>query len=174
MRIREAFFQCLEEKPVSRITVKELCEIAEINRATFYTHYDDPFDLMEKLEEEALQNLRDIIYEAGFHKETGVLTVLLKGVQEDKSEIRRLASANGDPFFSARISKLFYEIYRERMEGHLPKLTEEQQKTLYRFMSGGCSQVLALWVEEGMQRKPETVAKEMNEMCAAVLAAYIR
>lgn len=35
MRIREAFFQCLREKPVSRITVKELCDTAEINRATF-------------------------------------------------------------------------------------------------------------------------------------------
>lgn len=41
MRIREAFFECLEKKPINKITVKEICDIAEINRATFYTHYAD-------------------------------------------------------------------------------------------------------------------------------------
>ena len=49
-----------------------------------------------------------------------------------------------------------------------------ERKTVYRFMSGGCSQVLSLWLEEGMQESPEAVAKEMNEMCAAVLTAYVQ
>ena len=38
MRIREAFLQCLRKKPVNKVTVKELCQLAVINRATFYTH----------------------------------------------------------------------------------------------------------------------------------------
>ena len=32
MRIREAFLQCLRKKPVNKVTVKELCQLAEINR----------------------------------------------------------------------------------------------------------------------------------------------
>jgi AcrR family transcriptional regulator len=78
MRIREAFFQCLREKPVSRITVKELCDIAEINRATFYTHYRDPFDLLEKLEEETLAGLRRMISEREIHGEDGLLLTMLQ------------------------------------------------------------------------------------------------
>lgn len=174
MRIRQAFFQCLKEKPISRITVKELCDIAEINRATFYSHYDDPYDLMVKLENEALDDLRELAEKATFDKESGILTVLLKKLKEDNGETRLLASAGGDPNFNGRISALFYEIYRNRMKDRLPKLGEAKEKLVYRFMAGGCSQVLALWVEEGMSAKPETVAKEMNEMCAAVLSAYIK
>ena len=174
MRIRQAFFQCLKEKPISRITVKELCDIAEINRATFYSHYDDPYDLMVKLENEALDDLRELAEKATFDKETGILTTLLKSLKEDGGETRLLASPGGDPNFSSRISTLFYEIYRKRVKEYLPKLSEMQEKLVYRFMAGGCSQVLSLWVEEGMTEKPETVAREMNEMCAAVLSVYIK
>ena len=39
--LREAFLDLLVEKPVAKITVKELCEQANVNRATFYAHYRD-------------------------------------------------------------------------------------------------------------------------------------
>ena len=97
MRIREAFLQCLKEKPVSRITVKELCDLAEINRATFYTHYSDPFDLLEKLEAETLDKLRTMISERAFKGEDGLLLTLLRGMQGDKNDTGLLGSRNGDP-----------------------------------------------------------------------------
>ena len=36
--LKEVLLQLLEQKPVNRITVKEVCERAELNRTTFYTH----------------------------------------------------------------------------------------------------------------------------------------
>ena len=47
--IKEAFLSCLEEKPVNQITVKEICERAQLNRATFYAHYRDCYDLLGSL-----------------------------------------------------------------------------------------------------------------------------
>lgn len=37
--IQNVFLELLKEKPVAKITVKEICEHAEINRSTFYKHY---------------------------------------------------------------------------------------------------------------------------------------
>ena len=48
--LREAFLDLLVEKPVAKITVKELCEQANVNRATFYAHYRDLFDLHEEID----------------------------------------------------------------------------------------------------------------------------
>ena len=48
--IAGAFLERLEEKPVNRITVREVCDGAGINRSTFYKYYHDCFDLMEQLE----------------------------------------------------------------------------------------------------------------------------
>ena len=49
--IKEAVFKLARKKSLGDITVKEICEAADINRATFYRNYLDIFDLYEKLEE---------------------------------------------------------------------------------------------------------------------------
>ena len=43
--LKESFLTLLKQKPVNKITVKEVCEMAELNRATFYAHYSDCFAL---------------------------------------------------------------------------------------------------------------------------------
>lgn len=50
--IRGAFYQLVKTKPVEKITVKELAELAEINKTTFYAHYETIYDLTAKLEQE--------------------------------------------------------------------------------------------------------------------------
>ena len=172
MRIREAFFQCLKEKPINRITVKELCDLAEINRATFYAHYDDPFDLMEKLEEETLGSIRQMLKEQQFYGEDGLLLSLLGMIRDGNNETAVLSSRNGDPNFGGRISALFYETYLPRMEDQLPDCTKAQRHAVYRFIAGGCSNLLTDWVRHGMQDAPENIAEEIRILCAAVMRAY--
>ncbi len=48
--IRKALFTLNKKRSLSDITVKEICEEADINRATFYRNYLDIFDLYEKIE----------------------------------------------------------------------------------------------------------------------------
>ena len=58
--IKEAFLHLRARKPLERITVKELAELAEISKATFYLHYRDIYDLSDQLQKkvitEALEN----------------------------------------------------------------------------------------------------------------------
>ena len=51
--IRSAFLELAKEKPIEKITVKELAERAEINKATFYSHYETIYALIDELEQEA-------------------------------------------------------------------------------------------------------------------------
>ncbi|MCR5154256.1 MAG: TetR/AcrR family transcriptional regulator, partial [Lachnospiraceae bacterium] len=59
--IQEVFLDLLEKKNIEKITVKEICDKAEINRATFYKYYDNAFDLLAKLETETMEKLKDEI-----------------------------------------------------------------------------------------------------------------
>lgn len=54
--IINAFLQLRSRKPLEKITIKELSELAEINKATFYLHYHDIYDLSETLEKEVVQS----------------------------------------------------------------------------------------------------------------------
>lgn len=170
MRIREAFFTCLKEKPVSKITVKELCGLAEINRATFYKHYADPFDLMEKMEEEALEKLKEDIHAYRADSHQSMLLTILNSMNDTSDPCALLASQNGDPNFANRISEAFYQEYRPRIAQYLPHKTAREQFSAYLFVAGGCGAILAEWVKEGMKIPPEQVADELRRMTETFLA----
>ena len=55
--IRSAFIELRSRRPLEKITVKELADLACINKATFYQHYKDIYDLSETLEEELTANI---------------------------------------------------------------------------------------------------------------------
>ncbi len=59
--IQNAFLQLRSHKPLERITVKELSELAEISKGTFYLHYKDIYDLSEHLQNEVIQKILDTI-----------------------------------------------------------------------------------------------------------------
>ena len=50
--IKNAFLKLRKKKPLEKITVKELCEKAYINKSTFYAHYEDIYALSDALEYE--------------------------------------------------------------------------------------------------------------------------
>lgn len=55
--IVNAYIELRGKKPIEKITVKELAELAFINKATFCTHYHDIYDLAEQLEEEVIDSV---------------------------------------------------------------------------------------------------------------------
>ena len=55
--ISNAFLELRKQKSIEKITVKELSELAFINKATFYTHYHDIYDLSDQLEDEFMDSV---------------------------------------------------------------------------------------------------------------------
>ncbi len=50
VRSRMLFLELRSRKPLGKITVKELCSLAAINKSTFYSHYEDIYALSDKME----------------------------------------------------------------------------------------------------------------------------
>lgn len=59
--IKNAFIELRSKKPLEKITVKELCSLACINKSTFYSHYDDIYALSEALETETVASVLNSI-----------------------------------------------------------------------------------------------------------------
>lgn len=55
--IQNAFLQLRARKPIEKITIKELAELAEISKATFYLHYKDIYDLSAALEQQVISDV---------------------------------------------------------------------------------------------------------------------
>ena len=59
-QLRQALMQLMTEKPFKSISVRELSERADINRGTFYIHYRDVSDLLQRLEDEMAERLIEV------------------------------------------------------------------------------------------------------------------
>lgn len=168
MIIQKSFLALLEQKPMGKITVTELCEKAQINRATFYKHYCDIPQLLESMEEELFQRIRD-----GFDDRAvdiqNFLTEMMSFSLKEKEMFWVLGSDHGDPNLMVKTFQLCYQQAYPLMTQNLPGLDETRRQMLYHFVSQGSSGVLTAWIRTGMTESPEAVAAFIMRLCTAAV-----
>ncbi|MCF0137184.1 MAG: TetR/AcrR family transcriptional regulator C-terminal domain-containing protein [Oscillospiraceae bacterium] len=161
--IRESFLDLLEQKPIEKISVTEICKRADINRGTFYSHYSDPFELKESLERE----LMDIFVGSASRTEDGRLTAkdALSILQENKDLCRLFCGPNGDMDAFVKIImdnsvNYFQDILRSG--ARVPELHRE---CLHAMLVSAVSALIKFWFENDMRDDPELIAECMDNFC---------
>lgn len=164
--IRDTLFELLEKKKIEAITVKELCNFADINRSTFYNHYRDIFDLVEKLEDEIVYDIMQDISIENISKANQkqffirIFNKILKG--KDKY---RLLSLNKESIRA--VDRMFDRIYKysnQILRDENRELTENKIKHVYAFTSRGCAQLVISWFENGMIESPDEMSILMSDL----------
>ena len=164
MVIEESFLELLRQKPAAKITVTEVCQKAQINRATFYKHYIDIPDLLEKLEEQLFTQIRSMFDSRPLQLQA-LLTDTLRYVRQEGGRYIVLGSDNGDPNLMTKTFLLCYEIAYPIVEHNLPMMEESRRRMLYYFLSHGSGGILTCWIKSGMKEPPEEVTAFLLELC---------
>lgn len=158
MVIVQSFIKLLKDKPINRITVKEICELSEINRATFYKHYLDVYDLLDKIEEQYLDELMEVLKSRKNNTPKDVLTLIMASFKAEEEIYTAVFSENGDPSFPAKVLEKCN--YVEIDQSHMSKnLTKEQRIWVYQFIANGCNGILNKWISDGMKEPISEVAE---------------
>lgn len=171
--IIDAFVDLWQQKPLAKITVREICEKAQINRSTFYKHYQDCYDLRDRLEEETLDNLEQVfaaIPTAGLQP---VLTSVLQFMQSN----REILAMQADPAEVSTFTQRMIERCFRRMGDWLPEGPNEADgaRGMYHaFLFGGAGAVVEYWVRHGMDKPPEQVAQVIRALCVNASAKGAR
>lgn len=163
MLIRKAFTDMLKEKPIQSITIKELCETAGINRGTFYSHYSDIYDLLEKMEEEMMADFikaLEPLLETDKEDLTPVkiTTGIFRCLKENADICTVTLGDYGDKDFALRLINLGREKCVETYSRYFGSATPKQIEFFYAFVSAGCIGLLQKWLAEGMVSSPEEIA----------------
>ncbi len=119
--LQEAMIELIAEKGFEAITVGDIAERAMINRATFYRHYQDKYDLVAKIFEETTNHLVENM--KPIYKDTGSGTTehppeiwiqFFEHVAEYDRLYRALLGKNGSSWFAARMREHTIKIMSER------------------------------------------------------------
>lgn len=124
--IANAFLELRKQKPIEKITVKELAELAYINKATFYTHYHDIYDLSDQLENEFIES---IIH--GIPHPESIITTLPVATKELSDALLSKNDITSTLFSGSRYGILSEKIYNALLD-HINTLYPEKRDDLQR------------------------------------------
>lgn len=151
--IKESLLRLLTEKPIQKITVTEICELAQINRATFYTHYRDAFDLLEQIEDELFAEVSTTVITEDRDPD-GLTEEILRVIERNIELCRVLFSENGDKMFLRRVIDSVRERTIADWHKQYPHATSQQLDLLYTFITSGSVAMIEQWVRTGMKEQP--------------------
>ena len=167
--LTQALTQLLQEKQINEITVKELTDLADMNRGTFYLYYKDIFDMLEKIEDGMFEVLDEIVslHEHGdvSQQTKPILLGLFHFIEENQEMCRVLLSPHGDMNFLHRLN----EVMRGKCLKAWPDIRKEKGEAdfdyHYSFVVFGCAGIIRAWVNRNC---PES-AEEMAEMAYSMI-----
>lgn len=148
MVIRQSFLFLLKEQPIEKITVADICRLAEINRATFYRHYESQYGVLYELEDQLLEEAKPA---EGSGEVKELLKIVFQTLADKKAEWGLLLSSKADPGLSGRFCSF--------LERSLPPGGREMDR---RFFLHGLSGLAIEWMEGGFREPAEQMAE-----CAA-------
>ncbi len=138
--IRQALFDLMEDNPVNKITVTDICKEADINRSTFYAYYEDVNELLSAIQNELFENVVLSLSTENWFDE------LLRLVDENRDLCKVLIGPHGDSSFLRQLIYLGYENGVATWRENYPDATPEQLDYYYAYMASGVIGVLENWV----------------------------
>ena len=149
MVLQNALLKILQTKHIDKITIKELCAEAKINRGTFYLHYATPNDLLKEIEQqfiaEQMTYFSPYLYE-GY--ETSYLAALFSCILKNKDLCRVLMGKNGNPRFLERLQEMIRPHVIEGWCHEFPEYNCADLTYVYDFVFAGSMRLILNWIED--------------------------
>jgi len=162
MVIRESLMELMKSKSILSVSVKDICDLADISRSTFYDHYKDQYDLLMQVEDETLAYFEDMLIrykDKQTKKETNqMLEEMLTYIANNGSTIQVLLSENGDIGFQKKL--LYHFIMHNLITKYFSEYQNEETKPYYSvFLVHGAIGLIQHWLKENMAMPVPQLAK---------------
>lgn len=151
--IHDALADLLTEKPLDKITVTDVVTRADINRGTFYAHYADIPDVINKMVEQTFLRLRETLLEQDCPiKELAhlMLAQLQAILEENLSFYRKLLSSGASMEMANQLSRVLLDYLLEH-EAQYNRSNLEGYEFHMRFCAGGISKLYQDWFSGQLQ-----------------------
>ncbi len=171
MVLQNSLIELMKKKPITKISITELCKNADINRTTFYSHFSDQYDLLKSIENETLLWADDMLN--SLHGKTNqaetlkIIEEVFEYLVENSNHLQILMSDKGDIDFQKKIFSLIYE-----QCGLLPTNVSvsdiETKKYYFTFLINGSIGVIQSWMNDGLKKSPKEMAEIILNMTTQI------
>lgn len=162
--IRKEFIRLLNKKKLHNITVTELAKACNIERKTFYYHYDNLTELVKEIFDEELDRVIEEFNETLFWEESFILVA--KFILDNKKVVKHIYESD----YRIDLEKYIFSISGEIMRKYViraakdTKAQEVDIKLIAYFYQCALSSALVQWLATDMKTDPKTITRRIGEL----------
>ncbi|GMK45329.1 TetR family transcriptional regulator [Paenibacillus glycanilyticus] len=120
--LRDAFIDLLEEMDIEKISVNKLAERATINRVTFYLHYKDIPDMLDKMADDMIEDINQVLDRSTVKSDspevinTTMLVKLLEHIAEHAKFYKIILASHRTTIFTDRLLRLLTKLISDGID----------------------------------------------------------
>lgn len=173
--LREALIELIEERGFDALTVGEITERAMVSRAAFYRNYQDKYDLVEQIFDEAMQALMNSVADLETVHSPQIWVRFLEHVAEYERLYRALLGRKGSPWFVLKMRASLMELVKEYEQ--IPQRTPSSVSHMYPasdnelipdLIATMIVEAITWWLEKGMPYPPNELARRCILLVGAI------
>lgn len=168
--LKESLIQLMSERDMKDISVRDVTELADLNRGTFYLHYSGVEDLLESIGDDLLADFSQVLDEYLPHCDQDpsyihIIDRIFSYIFENAAIFRiMLLNSNNDRFIEKYIAIIVGKSFEIQQKKNW-RFSLEKMEYIFRFIAYGVVGVLKKWSRENMT----LTVKEMIAMMTEVL-----
>ncbi len=153
--LKEGLIRLLEKKPLDKISITELCREAEINRTTFYRHYELPKDVLMEMQSDFFE---DAVKHFNNPMTTNDLEQFFIYLYEHSELVKLFFQYNSDADWAKSFTWIFNSFPDKMMPKAFRNIDENSAKLLSTYLAGGTFFLARQWIIEDIPIPPKDVA----------------
>ena len=175
-QLREGLIHLMEQKSIQKISVREITEYVDMNRGTFYLHYKDINDMVDKIEDEVFSDFDTMLNSRTLAQLDNKPLLLLEDVFGYLADNARLASAflgpNGDIAFLERLKDLVKGRCISAWTEAFHDEPNNNHELISSFIASGIIGMIKQWIDSGLVKSPEEMALLTNDFLLNGILAF--
>ncbi|WCK55041.1 TetR/AcrR family transcriptional regulator [Aneurinibacillus sp. Ricciae_BoGa-3] len=162
--IKKALIELMSEKHFDNITIQDISEKANVNRGTIYLHYLDKYDLLDKLIEEHINELRKMCESACELDWIDATLIFCEHFERNYSFFSMMLASKGAPYFRNRFLGFLLEEFRKEVDVTKGKNQGLNEDVIVRFVSSAYVEVVEWWFMNGKPFPHQVLAEQLGTL----------
>lgn len=162
--IKKAFLELMSEKSFDSMTIQEIADRANINRATVYLHYLDKFDLLDKIMEEHIDNMSDFCESEADLDWIESTIHCMEYLESNYLFFSTMLASEGARYFRNRFLQHNIEEFKKDIDITTGKNDGQNEDIVAEFVANAYVGTVEWWIKNGMPYSPREMAEKVGEL----------
>lgn len=162
--MKKAVIELMTEKNFDDITIQDIADRANINRGTIYLHYQDKFDLLDKLIEAHINELREMGDWACKLDWSNALLPFFEYFEKNYLFFSTMLASKGAPSFRNRLIAFVMIGFKEEIDKESGRNTDLNEDVMLQYAGTAYVGVIEWWIRNGMPYSPKVIAKQVGAL----------